>query len=259
MSAESRIAIQGRVFFALIMREMTTRFGRSAGGYIWAVLEPASHIALLSLIFNQIARHPPLGDNFPFFFATGYMAFHFYADISGQVSASLAVNRPLLSFPRINLLDAVFARFTLQFITCCFVTVIILGGLYVAGEQKLSVDPAPIFVALGLASLLGLAIGALNCVLYNYSTIWERIFKIVNRPIFLVSGIFFTYESLPREIQDVIWWNPLIHITATMRSGFYPRYEPGWVSLPYVLILSLGVLMSGVLLLRVLRAQILEQ
>ena len=38
-----------RVLFALVMREMTTRFGRSSAGYLWALIEPAAFIALLSL------------------------------------------------------------------------------------------------------------------------------------------------------------------------------------------------------------------
>ncbi|MEE4238445.1 MAG: ABC transporter permease, partial [Anderseniella sp.] len=89
MREESRIAMHGRVLFALVMREMATRYGRNAGGYIWAVLEPVGTLAILSLVFSAIARKPALGDNFPIFFATGYMAFHFYMDISRAVSASV--------------------------------------------------------------------------------------------------------------------------------------------------------------------------
>ena len=34
----ARTLVQARVLFALLMREMTTRFGRSAGGYLWALI-----------------------------------------------------------------------------------------------------------------------------------------------------------------------------------------------------------------------------
>ena len=56
-----------RAVMALVLREMTTTYGRSAGGYIWAFVQPIAGIALLTFIFTLIARTPPLGTNFPFF------------------------------------------------------------------------------------------------------------------------------------------------------------------------------------------------
>ena len=41
-----------RVLFALMLRDMGTRFGRSAGGYLWAVAEPLGGILLLALAFS---------------------------------------------------------------------------------------------------------------------------------------------------------------------------------------------------------------
>lgn len=118
-----------RVIFALVMREMTTRFGRSAGGYLWAVLEPAGTVALLAVIFSQIARHPPLGEDFALFFATGYVAFHCYMDIARNVSIAVRTNRALLSFPSVTMLDTIIARFLLQLLTTSFVGALIMTVL----------------------------------------------------------------------------------------------------------------------------------
>ncbi len=259
MAVERRIVVQGRVFFALLMREMTTRFGRSAGGYIWAVLEPAGTVALFVLVFSAITRHPPLGSSFPMFFATGYMAFHIYSDISRNVSNAIKVNRPLMSFPRVTILDAVLARFALQFLTATFVTILILSAIYAVDDVKLTIDFGPVFQALLLAALLGLGVGAINCVLFAYSQTWQRTFNLINRPMFIISGVFFLYESLPRAIREVIWWNPLIHITALMRKGFYPTYAAEFVSQTYVVFFALGPLMLGILFLRLLKAEVLDQ
>ena len=56
-----------RAIGALILREMSTSNGRSPGGYLWAVLEPAGGIALLSLVFAAAFRNPPIGISFPMF------------------------------------------------------------------------------------------------------------------------------------------------------------------------------------------------
>lgn len=259
MREESRIAMQGRVLFALIMREMTTRYGRNAGGYVWAVLEPAGTLAMLSLVFSFIARRPALGDSFPIFFATGYMAFHFYMDISRAVSAAVTSNRALLTFPRVTIMDTILARFLLQVVTISFVTFVIFAVLLTIFDDQIVIDFRHIFRAIALASFLGLSVGVLNSVLFTWSPTWQTTFGIINRPLFLISGVFFTYEDMPRALQDILWWNPLIHVTATMRAGFYPIYDPAWVSSTYVIFFAAVPFLAGVLLMRALRAKMLER
>jgi capsular polysaccharide transport system permease protein len=259
MREESRIAMQARVLFALLMREMTTRYGRSAGGYVWAVLEPAGTLAMLSLVFSFIARRPALGDNFPIFFATGYMAFHFYMDISRAVSASVTANRALLTFPRVTIMDTIIARFLLQLVTLSFVTIVIFAALLAIFDDQIVIEFRSVFLAVALASFLGLSVGVLNSVLFTWSPTWKTTFGIVNRPLFLISGVFFTYEDMPRAVQDLLWWNPLIHVTAIMREGFYPIYDPAWVSVAYVIFFSAAPFLVGALLMRALRAKMLEQ
>ena len=42
--------VSARVLFALLVREMATRFGGTWAGYLWALIEPVAFIALLSFI-----------------------------------------------------------------------------------------------------------------------------------------------------------------------------------------------------------------
>jgi tetratricopeptide (TPR) repeat protein len=66
------LAIQWRVVHALIIRETRTRFGDSALGYGWALLEPVLHILLLSLVFAVVMHgRPPIGSHFFIFYYTG--------------------------------------------------------------------------------------------------------------------------------------------------------------------------------------------
>lgn len=259
MRTETKLVIHIRVLFALVMREMTTRYGRNPGGYVWAVLDPVGTIAGLSFVFSFIARHPPLGASFPLFFATGYMAFYFYADISRNVSLAVNVNRPLLTFPRVTILDTILARIFLHFLTASFVSFLVIGVLWWWDPHAGRVDVSMISTAISLATLLGASMGLLNCALFSYSPTWQIVFGIVTRPLFLISGIFFIYESLPRIAQDVLWWNPLLHITAIMRRGFYADYTADFASPLYVVLFAAAPLLTAILLLRALRGRMLEQ
>ena len=64
-----------RVLFALILRDMSAKFGRSVGGYLWAVAEPLGGIVLLAVAFSLALRMPPIGTSFLFFYATGMIPF----------------------------------------------------------------------------------------------------------------------------------------------------------------------------------------
>ena len=49
------------------------------------------------------------------------------------------------------------------------------------------------------------------------------------------------YNALPVAMQDVLWYNPLIHATGLMRAGFYPTYIPGYTDPAYVLLVSMAL------------------
>ena len=251
--------IQLRVLFALLMREMTTRYGRNPGGYVWALIEPVGAVALLSIIHGFVAHRAPLGDSVALFFAIGYMAFHCYADISRAVSAAVSANRPLLAFPRVTILDTIMARFILQLLTVSFVSALVIGGLILAEAEPVRIDMGRILLAVSLASLLAFAVGTLNCGLFARSPTWQTMFGVINRPLFIISGVFFVYEGLPRAAQDILWWNPLVHVTGIMRSGFYPTYEASFASPLYVVLCASAPLMLAILLMKALRADMLEQ
>ena len=86
-----------RAIVALMLREMATTYGRSPGGYIWAVLEPAAGIALLTAIFSLGFRSPPIGSNFPIFYATGLVPFLAFIDVTNKTAASVTFSKPLLA------------------------------------------------------------------------------------------------------------------------------------------------------------------
>jgi len=104
-------------------------------------------------------------------------------------------------------------------------------------------------LAFALAALLGLGVGCLNCYLTMRFHTWDTIWSILTAPMFILSCIFFILEDIPDKYQDVLWFNPVVHLTGLMRTGFYPTYEATYVSVPYVLMFGLITLALGLLLL----------
>lgn len=240
----------GRAIVALMLREMATSYGRSPGGYIWAVLEPTIGIALLSFVFSAVFENPPMGISFPMFYATGMLPFIMFTDVHGKIASSLMYSKQLLAYPTVTFVDAILARFFLNIITQLLVAYIILAFCMLAFETRVNLDLPVIIQAFSLAAFLGLGIGTLNAFLFTRFDVAQRAWSILMRPMFIISGIFLLYEGIPQPYRDWLWYNPLLHVTALMRRGFYGTYDAEFVSVPYVTGIALACIALGLLLLR---------
>lgn len=244
---------------ALMLREMATTYGRSPGGYLWAVLEPAAALALLSFFFSLTFQTPPLGSNFILFYATGYLPFTMYMDVSGKIGVSIRYSKPLLAYPRVTYVDTILSRFVLNCLTHMLVFILIIAGIMFFYDLKADIRIGAIAQAFSMTAMLALGIGSLNCYLSSTFPLWERVWGIVNRPLFLISGIFFLIENTGEAYRKPMLYNPLVHISSEMRRGFYMTYDARLVSPVYVYAVSIGCLFFGMLLLNRYHRDILNE
>ncbi|MCA1494661.1 ABC transporter permease [Ensifer sp. NBAIM29] len=247
-----------RVTAALIVREMSTRYGSKPGGYLWAVFDPVAHVAMMTIIFQAIARMPALGLSFPLFFASGYLAFTFYQRMSSFMAGTMKANKALFSYPIVSPFDAIVSRFILQLMTDALVAMLILFLIIEIGGVSQPMNYAGMIEAAGAAAVLGLGIGTINIVMFARSALYEQIFGIINRPLFMISGVFFLPENLPEPFRDVILYNPLVHIIMWFRSSIYPEYRADGLDKGYVLEVALVCFVLGLTLLTASMRQIRE-
>lgn len=238
-----------RTITALILREMSSTYGRSPGGYIWVVLEPVAGIFLLSLVFSMFLATPGLGVSFPLFYATGVIPFTAFLSISGAVAQSLNFSRQLLAYPAVTWVDALLARFTLNYLTEIMVAYIVLFGIITLFETRVIVNVPDVALSLLMLGALALGVGCMNCFLFTFAQVWQRVWSIMMRPMFLISGVMFLFNNIPQPWRDILWFNPLVHIVGMMRRGFYTNYDAHYVSPVYVFLLSGVLLVTGLVFL----------
>ncbi len=239
-----------RSVVALMLREMSTRYGRTPGGYIWTVLEPLGMIILLAFAWSLLARSPSLGTSFILFKATGFLVLQVFTSLGGQIGKALMFSKALLRYPRVTWADAIIARFLLNTTVVFTVTFLILGGVIIYERLQLALAWGPIFLAMSMAAALGLGMGCLNAFLFTRFPVWEHVWVIMTRPLFLISGVIVLYEDMPPLAQAILWYNPILHLTGLMRDGFYELYRPSYISLVYVGFWITIPMVLGVLLLR---------
>lgn len=247
-----------RVLFAMIAREMSTKYSRGTGGYVWAVLSPVLAITVMSVVFSLMFRTPSLGSSFILFYTSGYVPFHMYAEIQGGVMSAVRQNRALMQYPAVTPMDAILARALLAFLTQTIIGTIILTGAILGSGSPVNLDLVPITIALLSAAWLGLAMGSVNCVLVAFFPTWERFWRVITAPLFIVSGILYTYEEAPRLFQSLLWYNPLVHVTAEMRTGIFGAYQGAFITLPYTWSISAVLSLTGFYMLRRHRSAIIN-
>jgi capsular polysaccharide transport system permease protein len=244
---------------ALMLREMSTRFGRTPGGYAWVIIQPLAVIVILAIAFSVMLRTPSLGTSFLLFKATGFMVLAQFRQIAHMVGASLNFSKALLEYPGVLWIDAIVARFILNGLVIILVTWIILQGIVLYEGLTLVLDWAAILSAIALSLLLGLGVGCLNCFLFLRFDVWQQAWAILTAPLFIISGVILLYEDLPKAVQGILWYNPLYHTTGLMRQGFYSTYTPTYISVTYVVFCALIPMVLGLLLLRRFHRELLER
>lgn len=248
-----------RAITALMLREMGTTYGRSPGGYLWAILDPVLALALMSVLFSIAFGAPPLGTNFPLFYATGYLPFLMYSDIGGKIGGSIRYSRPLLAYPGVTFVDAMIARFVLNALTHTVVFFIIVFGATTVFGLHEYFDYPKIVEALTMAFSLALGIGALNCYLMSSFPVWERVWSILNRPMFMISGVFFLFDGVSQPWRDWLWLNPVAHVIDQMRAGIFATHEGRYTSPLYVYTVAAVSLLIGMMLLYRFNRRILNE
>ncbi len=233
----------------MMVREMITTFGRSPGGYIWAIVEPVAAIGLLSVVFSVAFRAPSLGTTFVLFYASAYLPFMLFMDVTSKIAGAIRYSKPLMAYPVITIVDVILARFILNLLTHIVVMVIVLGGVFVIYDLPLDVDLFSVGNAVAMASVLALGLGTINCYLSTAFPVYERLWQVATRPLIIVSGLFFVFEAVPAQFREWLWWNPLYHITGEMRNGLYATYDAAYVSPTFVYLSGFALLAFGLLIL----------
>ena len=252
------LATMARVIHAVMLREIKSRFGRHKMGYLWAVLEPTVFVAFFAFLFSFGHAVAPSGMPVVQFMITGFAPFMLFRNTMTQTMGAIETNRVLLTFSQVNPIDLVMARALLEIATLTVVFFLLVGAAHVLGFEANIEDPLRVLIALGCLAVTGTGLGAIFAAVMPFVRSTQQIVSLVaGRPLFFISGLFFTAEMMPREAREILLYNPILHMIEWLRSAFFVEFESRFVSIEYALGAAVGTLLVGLLLQRGLRSRIL--
>jgi len=219
------LKVQGRVISALTLRETRSRYGDSKLGFFWAFFEPLAHMLVFIGIFSALSRSIPIGDSIGLFIMTGIIPWLQYSKTVNSVMSALNGNKSLFGYPQVMPLDIVISRVILDFITLIVIMVFFLIAFQYLGYKVRIDNFIHMCIPYGLLVLLSTGIGLINAAINPHFPSYKNIFRAFSRPLYFISGVFFTISFLPTELFEILDFNPIIHLIEWFRSGFYPSFQ----------------------------------
>ncbi len=241
---QEALKIQRRTIFSLYFREMLTRFGKYNLGVMWALFEPMVHVAVLSAIFFAASRNTYHFD-FPIFVMTGILPWILFKNVVNRSLNAVSANSGLFFYRNVKPIDTILARAFLELNVHICVSICLLSLFYFAG-YKVSFDNFPLYVGTILTLFLfALGMGILLAVMASFSDEVHKIVTMSFRPIYFISGIFFSISIVPEPAKTILLYNPLVHAIDLVRKGFDSSFDSGSASYFYLLMCAVSSLGLG--------------
>lgn len=243
------------VVFALFVRELKTRFGAYRLGLLWALLEPLSFVLIISAIRSARKTGSIFGGEVyeiptPIFFVLGYTAYKLFSNLFSKCAAAVQANQGLFAYRQVRPIDAIIARVVLEVLVLITVLLLFMGIFWWFGFNVRFTLPLEFFVAFSLLTVLGGSMGLISCVTQIRFPEISKVLPLLNRPLFIISGVFFSLKEIPPEYHKYLLWNPVLHAVEIIRDTCYPGYKVDSVSMGYLAAIAFSALFLGMALYR---------
>jgi len=246
------------VMTAVILRDMRSRFFNHGLGFLLVSLWPLAHMLILLTIYTVMGRKAPYGDSLNVFFATGLIPTLAFMYVSRFMSLSLIMNRTMLSFPVVTVVDIMMARAFLEVVAAALTLFFMFMILLALGDNPFPADPFEAVYAYLAIILLAVGVGFLAGVIAMFAPFFVTIYALTMIVVYISSGTLFVSAALPERIAYILSWNPAFHAVEWMRLAYYPGYSDKWLDRNYIIGFGAISLCSGLFLERVLRMKMLE-
>lgn len=246
------------VMAAIMLRDMRTRFFNHGLGFLIVSLWPLAHMLILIAIYTLLGRTAPFGDSLPVFFATGLIPTLTFMYVSRFMCLSLILNRPMLAFPVVKVLDIMAARAILEVIAAFLTLFFMFTILLLAGDNPFPRDPFQAFYAYLALLLLSIGVGAVAGVITMFFNFFATLYALFMLLIYILSGTLFVASALPESIAYSLSFNPVLHAVEWTRLAYYEGYSDRLLDKEYLIGFGIASLCLGLLMERLLRRIMLE-
>ncbi len=238
------------VVFALVLREMQTRFGARRMGAFWMIFEPILHIGFMMFVVTFLRGHHLPGIDYPLYLLSGVVPFFMMRNISLKLMEAISSNKALFGYPNIKPFDTFISRLIVEFslAACVYCLLLVIMGVWFGYDVR-TYEPLGWFAAITTGVVLSFGLGLILCVVGEAFPNSKTFLRIAFTLMYVLSGVIFPIWRLPTQFLPYILWNPYAHIVDNLRSSFFQHYSHvRGISFEYPAAVALVVLCIGLAL-----------
>jgi capsular polysaccharide transport system permease protein len=227
--------LQRRVLYALLMREVITRYGRENLGVLWLVLEPMLFTLGVMALWSAGGMVHAMALPIVAFAVTGYSSVLMWRNAAGRCSVAIEANKQLLYHRNVQVIDVILVRIVLE-IAGASASFIALSLFFVLmGLMSPPVDLMRVLAGWAMLAWFGGSLALLIGAGTAFSPIVERLWHPAAYLIFPMSGAAFMVDWLPAKFQQGILLVPMVNGVEMIRDGFFgsvvrTHYDIGYMA-----------------------------
>lgn len=246
----------GRIIWALLLRELGTRYGRANLGFLWTVAEPLLFCAGVVLLWAVVKPPYEHGVKIVPFVVTGYMPIIMVRHMINQALTCVKSNGSLLYHRQITLLHLFAARLILEFFSVTMAFVVVTLVLLMIDPSSAPRDLLLVYGGWCLLAWLSLGLAIVLGALAEMMEAVERIVGLFTYILVPLSGTFYMVAWLPEAFRKAVLYLPFIHPVEMIRGGFFGPGVPTFYNPAYAAAWAAGLTFLGLVLLRLVRERV---
>lgn len=213
--------IQSRVIHALMIRELTTRFGRENIGFLWIMVEPLLFAGLVAIMWRFMKGPEEHGIGIVAFVVSGYIPITLFRHGISRSVMIFTVNGSLLYHRQIKILDFIMVRYIIEMLGGMMAYLFIATILMLFGQFPVP-DDIGLFIAGWLIyALFSFSLCLVVAPLSEMSEVLEKFVPVTTYIMIPFSGLFTMASWMTPTLREYLLWSPFVHGMEMMRKGIW--------------------------------------
>ncbi|MBC3764956.1 ABC transporter permease [Neptunicella marina] len=226
------------VIYALLVREIRIGFNDKFG-ISWAVLNPVIFILVLSFLRGRLDGGETHTIPTFVFMAYGLINIQIFLQTFSAGASAIQKHKALFAFRQVQPISAILAACFFEILVKIFVIVGLMVAMYFLGIELHAANPLKIMLYIFLIWVFAMSLGILFGLMIAFVPEVKKIQLLITRPLFFISGVFFSLQDFPQSYWHVLNWNPILHAIELSRYSAYPAYGHSGVSESFLFIVVL--------------------
>ncbi|WP_428151668.1 ABC transporter permease [Brevundimonas sp.] len=252
----SAISRQTRIIGALVMREMTTRYGRQGLGFAWVIGEPLVFCFGVLILWSFTKPAYEHGVRLAPFVMTGYMSLILIRHFLALLSTAIQANLGLMYHRQIAPLHLLVSRILLEFGGATAAFMVVYAILLALGQVSLPHDYLLLYCGWLLLAWNASGFALVMAGLAMRYEIMERLVPVISYILIPISGAFYMVSWLPSVAREYALYIPFVHGIEMVRAGVFGEFVPTFFNAPYALFTGAIMNIIGLLIISASRDRI---